>query len=153
MLRVRCRPGKFTGQTVHRRLQPIGMLGHSSGHHDWLLANAIACVSCGFHLRNARNASDCVWMETGLSQCLADATEAFSAPLRTPNNPVNKALYPTFMYQSLHNNVRVYDCRNKCVSSYLRNTGSDGADVMSSGRLIIDTNNAPSFSARSVFAR
>ena len=42
------------------------MLGHSSGNHDWLLANAIACVYCGFHLRNARNASDCVWMETGL---------------------------------------------------------------------------------------
>ena len=35
----------------------------SSGNHDWLLANASACVSCGFRLRNARNASDCVWME------------------------------------------------------------------------------------------
>jgi len=43
--------------------QPIGMLGRSSGNHDWLLANASACVSCGFRLRNA---SDCVWMETGL---------------------------------------------------------------------------------------
>jgi len=42
------------------------MLGRSSGNHDWLLANASACVSCGFRLRNARNASDCVWMETGL---------------------------------------------------------------------------------------
>jgi len=30
--------------------QPIGMLGRSSGNHDWLLANA----------------SDCVRMETGL---------------------------------------------------------------------------------------
>ena len=48
--------------------QPIGMLGHSSGNHDWLLASAIACVSCGFHLRNARNAIDCVWMETGLEK-------------------------------------------------------------------------------------
>ena len=28
--------------------------------------NASACVSCGFRLRNARDASDCVWMETGL---------------------------------------------------------------------------------------
>jgi len=37
-----------------------GMLGRSSGNHDWLLANASACVSCGFRLRNARNASDCV---------------------------------------------------------------------------------------------
>ena len=27
--------------------------------------NASACVFCGFRLRNARNASDCVWMETG----------------------------------------------------------------------------------------
>ena len=58
-----------TAMTEHSywlRLQPIGMLGHSSGNHNWLLANAIACVSCGFHLRNARNTSDCVWMETGL---------------------------------------------------------------------------------------
>ena len=46
--------------------QPTGMLGRSSGSHDWLLANASACVSCGFRLRNARNARDCVWMETGL---------------------------------------------------------------------------------------
>ena len=46
-----------------RKRQPIGMLGRSSGNHDWLLANASACVSCGFRLRNA---SDCVWMETGL---------------------------------------------------------------------------------------
>jgi len=30
----------------------------------FLLAGA--CVSCGFRLRNARNACDCVWMETGL---------------------------------------------------------------------------------------
>ena len=43
-----------------RKRQPIGMLGRSSGNHDLLLANASACVSCGFRLRNARNASDCV---------------------------------------------------------------------------------------------
>ena len=53
-----------------RKRQPIGMLGRSSCNHDWLLANASACVSCGFRLRNARNASDCVWMETGLEACL-----------------------------------------------------------------------------------
>ena len=41
------------------------MLGRSSGNHDWLFANASACVSCGFRLRNACNTSDCVWMETG----------------------------------------------------------------------------------------
>ena len=35
----------------HKR-QPIGMLGRSSGNHDWLLANS----------------SDCVWMETGLKR-------------------------------------------------------------------------------------
>jgi len=29
------------------------MLGRSSGNHGWLLANASACVSCGFRLRNA----------------------------------------------------------------------------------------------------
>ena len=49
-----------------RKRQPIGMLGRNSVNHDWLHANSIACVSCGFRLRNARNASDCVWMETGL---------------------------------------------------------------------------------------
>ena len=38
-------------QNKHNR-QPIGMLGRSSGNCDWLLANA----------------SDCVWMETGLQQ-------------------------------------------------------------------------------------
>ena len=46
-----------------RKRQPIGMLVRSSGNHDWPLANASACVSCGFRLRNARNernASDCV---------------------------------------------------------------------------------------------
>ena len=48
-----------------RKRQPIGILGRSSDNHDWLLSNASACVSCGFRLRNARNASDCVWMETG----------------------------------------------------------------------------------------
>ena len=41
-------------QQIHernkRKRQPIGMLGRSSGNHDWLLANA----------------SDCVLMETGL---------------------------------------------------------------------------------------
>jgi len=37
--------------------QPIGMLGHSSGNHDWLLANA----------------SDCVWMETGLQPIVKPA--------------------------------------------------------------------------------
>ena len=50
-----------------RKRQPIGMIGRSSGNHGWLLANASACVSCGFRLRNARNASECVWMETGLN--------------------------------------------------------------------------------------
>jgi len=49
-----------------RKRQPIGMLGRSSGNHDWLLANASAYVSHGFRLRNARKASDCVWMETRL---------------------------------------------------------------------------------------
>jgi len=43
-----------------RKRQPIGMLGRSSGNYDWLLANASACVSGDFRLRNARNASDCV---------------------------------------------------------------------------------------------
>jgi len=37
-----------------RKRQPIGMLCRSSGNHDWLLANASACVSCGFRLRTQR---------------------------------------------------------------------------------------------------
>ena len=41
-----------------RKRQPIGMLGRSSGNHDWLLANA----------------SDCVWMETGLECSLHYST-------------------------------------------------------------------------------
>ena len=48
---------------VKRKRQPIGMIGRTSGNHNWLLANgpnASACVSCGFRLRNARNARDCV---------------------------------------------------------------------------------------------
>ena len=48
------------------------MLGRSSGNHDWLLVNASACVSCGFRLRNARNASDCVLMKTGLTHAGTD---------------------------------------------------------------------------------
>jgi len=47
----------FIGWRLRKR-QPIGMLVRSSGNHDWLLANASACVSCGFRLRNARNSSD-----------------------------------------------------------------------------------------------
>ena len=33
-----------------------------------------ACVSWGFRLRNTRNASDCVWMETGLETLLSAET-------------------------------------------------------------------------------
>jgi len=46
--RLRWKADKFSRNK--RKRQPIGMLGRSSGNHDWLLANA----------------SDCVWMETGL---------------------------------------------------------------------------------------
>jgi len=60
-----------------RKRQPIGMLGRSSGNHDWLLANASACVSCSFRLRNARNASD--WMETGLHSYANDIVVVLSA--------------------------------------------------------------------------
>jgi len=43
-----------TASRNKRKRQPIGMLGQSSGNHHWLLANA----------------SDCVWMETGLNMCV-----------------------------------------------------------------------------------
>ena len=38
------------------------MLGRSSGNHDWLVVRLARFPS----KRIARNASDCVWMETGL---------------------------------------------------------------------------------------
>ena len=44
--------------------------------HHWVKpgfhSNAIACVSCGFRLRNA---SDCVWMETGLNSSMTGAIQ------------------------------------------------------------------------------
>ena len=63
--RLRCvRCVRYVNENRNKRKrQPIGMLDRSSGNHDWLLANASACVSCGFRLRNAlnaRNGSDCV---------------------------------------------------------------------------------------------
>ena len=44
-----------------RKRQPIGMLGLSSGNHDWLLANASACVSCSF--RYATHATQAIAFE------------------------------------------------------------------------------------------
>ena len=38
-----------------RKRQQECSVDRSSGNHDWLFANASACVSCGFSLRNARN--------------------------------------------------------------------------------------------------
>jgi len=49
------KPQETQAPVFSRKRQPIGMLGQSSGNHDWLLANASVCVSCGL-----RNASDCV---------------------------------------------------------------------------------------------
>ena len=74
-----------------RNKRKLGMLGQSSGNHDWLLANASACVSCGFRLRNARNASDCVWMETGL-YLLTTASSLPSSPCRcwAPSHSVSR---------------------------------------------------------------
>jgi len=77
--------------------QPIGMLGRSSGNRDWLLANASVCVSCSFcsfrlrNAHNARNASDCVWMETGL-QCIYQANSHISNNNNNNNNEEEKAL-------------------------------------------------------------
>jgi len=67
------------------------MFGRSSGNHDWLLANASACVSCGFRLRNARNARDCVWMETELykQSFSADRSRIQSHHARTKPLPVD----------------------------------------------------------------
>jgi len=60
------RPSIPIGWRLHKR-QPIGMLGRSSGNHDWLLANASACASCGFRLYNARNASNAFEWKPGFS--------------------------------------------------------------------------------------
>jgi len=49
--------------------------------------NASACVSCGFRLRNVRNASDCVWMETGLQSCdISTNSNTVSGLLQTSHN-------------------------------------------------------------------
>ena len=57
-------------QENKRKRQLIGMLGRSSGNHDWLLANA----------------SDCVWMETGLEilQVLSRKSWPVSCVVRPP---------------------------------------------------------------------
>ena len=46
--------------------QPIMVATASTEHSYWLALAFVAWNSCGFRLRNARNASDCVWMWTGL---------------------------------------------------------------------------------------
>ena len=74
----------------HKRLR-WQAANHGCHCFDWafLLAgacvccvNASACVSCGFRLRNA---SDCVWMETGLNCRLLIA--AFSVHISQPREP------------------------------------------------------------------
>ena len=59
-----------------RKRQPIGMFGRRSGNHDWLLANASACVSCGFRLCNARNASDLITSRTHVARSLFGETSS-----------------------------------------------------------------------------
>ena len=76
---------KFSRNKRKRQRQPIGMLGRSSGNRDWLLANTSAGVSCGFRLRNAHNASDCVWMETGLQA----RTVEEASPVMEAGSPVS----------------------------------------------------------------
>ena len=62
------------------------MVATASTEHSYWLAVAFvawnfhaknASVSCCFRLRNARNASDCVWMETGL-QSVSQSINDFS---------------------------------------------------------------------------
>ena len=49
-----------------------------------------ACVSCGFRLRNACNASDCVWMETGLkSLTCTDEEHVVVEPISSVHSPVD----------------------------------------------------------------
>ena len=78
------------------------MLGRSSGNHDWLIANASACVSCGFRLRNARNASDCVWMETGLyvwyTSSSSSSVVIYSAPV-TKLKLEHRCIYGAYLHR------------------------------------------------------
>jgi len=46
-----------------RKRQSIGMLDRSSGNHDWLLANASACVSCGFFFVYATHETQAIAFE------------------------------------------------------------------------------------------
>ena len=58
-----------------RKRQPIGMLGRTSGNHDWLLANASACASCGFRLRPQAIAFEWKPGSTArIADCASDAT-------------------------------------------------------------------------------
>jgi len=69
--------------------QPILVATASTEHSYWLaLAYASACLSCGFRLRNARNASDCVWMETGPNSVFIDVSVC-SSRLRTVSKRLN----------------------------------------------------------------
>jgi len=66
------KPGFHSNAIACVGKQPIMVATASTEHSYWLALAFVAwklsanCVSCGFRLRNARNASDCVWMETGL---------------------------------------------------------------------------------------
>ena len=69
--RLRCVRSVNENRKKRKRLR-LHAANHGCHCFDraFLLAGACVCcvkdVSCGFRLRNARNASDCVWMETGL---------------------------------------------------------------------------------------
>jgi len=66
------KPGFHSNAIACVGKQPIMVATASTEHSYWLALVFVAwsCVSCGFRLRNARNASNCVWMETGLQSLL-----------------------------------------------------------------------------------
>ena len=74
------------------------------------IANESACVCCGFRLRNARNASDCVWMETGL--------HTGSVGISTPSSLNRCVVYTGFI--NVRNKRSSFVVCTRCVAEHKR---------------------------------
>ena len=72
-----------------RKRQPIGMLGQSSGNHDWLLANASACVSCAFvYATHAKQAIAFEWKPGFMRNNIGPTTDPCCSPHITRTSAV-----------------------------------------------------------------
>ena len=70
----------------------LALLGRSSGNHDWLLANASACVSCGFRLRNARKRTQRKRLRLNGNRALAYMSASLVYSLRRRRNDMRHSL-------------------------------------------------------------